>query len=393
MPRMWLKRLEADRVRNLRAVQLELPAGLTVVAGRNGQGKTTLLEAVYLLSTGRSFRTRKAEEAISWEGGPLRVSGAIESRVGRSKLTAVLDGTERGLLVDGHTLELESYLGRLDVVDLTGERMNVLRGAPVERRRFLDRGVVGLDPSFLRALGEYRRVLQQRNALLRGDGGRGAHATDAQLDAWDERLVAAAAEVHLRRREYAVQLAGHLGPIERALFPSGESVVVHYRPSPSGAEEEDPSRFREVFAASLKRNRRRDRTLGHTVSGPHRDELRVSLDEIDLRKYGSAGQVRAAMIALKVAKLDRIRADRGEAPLFLMDDFDTDIDEVRAAALAGFLNEGGFQAIVATSKEAMAERLGIPFRLVRMRGGRAEVDERPAPAAGAEEGSTDDDDA
>ncbi len=364
---MWLTDLEADRLRNLKAISLRLPAGLTIVAGKNGQGKTSLLESAYLLATGRSFRTRRNDELVSWRGGPLRVAGTVRTRVGPSKLTVNLDSGVRHLAVNGAEQDQESYLGRLDVVDLTAPRMDVLKGAPVERRRFLDRGVVGLRPHYLRALGEYRRVLAQRNALLRRTG----PGTDEQLDAWDERLVLSATEVHRERRQYALSLSGVLGEVGRALFSEDRELRLRYRPSPKEAGEADPEKFSEVFAERLSQGRSRDKTIGHTCLGPHRDELAAELDEIDLRKFGSAGQVRAAMIALKVAKLTLLQEDRGEAPLFLMDDFDTDIDELKASSLAEFLQNGGFQALVATSKESLVKQLGVEFTTVKMTDGEA----------------------
>jgi DNA replication and repair protein RecF len=337
---MWLTRIEADRLRNLKAVALDLPAGLTLVTGKNGQGKSGLLEAIYLLATGRSFRTRQSDELICWDGGPLRVAGRVTGR---------LD------------------IGRLDVVDLTGERMRVLRGAPEERRRFIDRGIVGLHPAYLLSLGEYRRVMQQRNALLRGAGG----GRLSELEAWDERLVSAATELHRRRREYAVLLASTLGEIGRRIFADDQELTIRYRPSPAETGETGPDGFAESFARQLGRTRKRDLEIGHTCRGPHRDELLVELDKIDLRRYGSAGQLRASMIALKLGKLSLLHRDRGEAPLFLMDDFDSDLDEGRASAVAGFLEGGGFQAVVATSKEELAGRLGVPFEGIRMDGGKA----------------------
>ena len=358
---MWLTEIEADRIRNLREVSLGLSAGLTLVAGRNGQGKSTLLEAVYLLATGRSFRTRRMDELISWSGGPLRVAGGVTSRLGRARLKVVMDDSARRLISDGAEIDLESFIGRLDVVDLTAERMKVLRGGPEERRRFLDRGVVGIQPSYLRALGEYRRVLQQRNALLRGAGRGGA---PAQLAAWDERLTVAAREIHQRRREYAVLLGVEFGETARTLFPDGGSVTMLYRPSPSEVGEAEMSDFPDIYMGCLERGRRRDLEVGYTCRGPHRDDVVVELEGVDLRRFGSAGQVRGAMIALKLGKLSLLGKRRGEVPIFLMDDFDSDLDEVRARAVADYLCTGGCQALVATSKEGMADRIGVPFTKV-----------------------------
>jgi DNA replication and repair protein RecF len=363
---VWLKRIEADRLRNLKAVTLDLPEGMTVVAGRNGQGKSSLLEAIYLLGTSRSFRTRTLAELTCWDDGPLRVAGRVEAASGVTDLAVIHDRAERSLLLDRLPKELDAYLGRLDVVDLTAEREQVLRGSPDERRRFLDRGLVGLYPSHLHVIAEYRRLVGHRNALLRrlGPGARGASL--AELDAWDERLAESASRIHLERRKYALSLAARLGEAGRALFRDGEELVVHYQPSPRRASEDDPSRFRDRFLEALAAGRERDLGLGFTHSGPHRDDLAVELDGVDLRKFGSAGQQRAALVVLKLAKLTLLKDERGDAPVFLMDDYDTDLDEIRARSLAEVLHEGGFQAIVATSKEEMIDRLGVAVHRVHM---------------------------
>lgn len=370
---MRLARLEADRLRNLRGVEVELPAGLSVLIGRNGQGKSSLLEAIYLLATGRSFRTRRQEELVCKDGGPLRVAGRVEGPHGLTKLTVVMADGERSLLVDGEPHELDAYLGRLDLVDLTAPRMDVLKGGPADRRKFLDRGIVGVDPSYLREIGEYRRVLAQRNALFRGEGARDLSLQSAQLDVWDERLAEAGSVLHRRRREYAMELATHLGAAERALFPEGGEIRLHYRPSPKASEDKDPAAFTETFLDALRAGRSRDRMLGYTHGGPHRDELLVELDGSDLRKFGSAGQIRAAMIALKAAKLAIVTEAHRRTPLFLMDDFDTDIDEPRARALAEFLHAGGFQAIVATSKPGLAQSLPVDAATLHVSGGEVRV--------------------
>ena len=368
---MWLRRLEADRLRNLRGVDLSFSAGLTVLHGRNAQGKTSLLESIYLLATGRSFRSRRLEEAIAWDGGPIRVSGEVDARIGSVSLAAFVDKGVRELLVDGSVRDLDAYLGRLDLVDLTAPRMDVLKGVPEERRRFIDRGVVGLKPGFLSALGELRRSLSQRNALLRSCGGQLNQRLEAQLEAWDDRLVRAAVRVHSERRAYTVQLAARLGGIGRKILSDDVELRLHYKPSPKQTAEEDPDLFAEIFQKTLLAQRKRDAALGFTGSGPHRDELKVDLDGVDLRKFGSAGQQRAAMICLKLAKLAMLEDQHGEAPVFLMDDFDTDIDEEKAGRLIAFLEEHKIQALVATSKQSLVDRLDIGFAKVRVADGGA----------------------
>jgi DNA replication and repair protein RecF len=368
---MQLTALRAERFRNLKEVDLRFPAGLTVIGGNNGQGKTSLLEAAYLLGTGLSFRTRKMDELVSWDGGPMSTVGRVSNARGEVELAVALEGKERKLLVHGVPRGQEDFLGRLDVVDLTARRMDVLRGAPEERRRFLDRGVVGIDPSYLRVLGEYRRVLQQRNALLRN--ARHASGVDAQLDAWDERLVETALPLHLARRRYADRLGEQLGRIGPELLPDGMEPRLVYKPSPRELGENEEEALPALLAERVHRCRGRDRELGHTSEGPHRDELAVELNGVDLRRFGSAGQVRAAMISLKLGKLSLLGSERGEAPLFLMDDFDTDLDDTRMEALAGYLSRAGSQAVVATSKEDWIGRLEAAEMELRIESGVARV--------------------
>lgn len=366
---MWLRAISADRLRNLKSVDLALPAGLTVVSGRNGHGKTSLLEAAYLLGTAHSFRTRRWDELVGWEGGPLRVSGEVEGLAVSNRLGLVVDSGMRKLFLDGSERPLEEFLGRLDLVALPGEAMRILRDGPDGRRRFADSGIAGLRPAYLRDLGTYRRVLSERNALLRRPVRPGGESGTGEMEAWEDRLATAAAAIHRQRREYILGVASRMGAAERALFPEGEEVAVRYRPSPAAAEADDPSRFGEHMRHALGRTRRRDQALGFTSEGPHRDDLDVTLSGNDLRKFGSGGQLRAAMLALCAGKLGLMKDERHEAPLFLMDDFDSDLDEQRTRSLVELLRDGGFQAILATAKDGFVDRLGGSFHRIRMEGG------------------------
>lgn len=370
---MWLRSIEADRFRNLSALALTLDAGLTVLVGRNGQGKSSVLEAAYLLATGKSFRTQSLYDCVAWRGGPATVRGHVVARTGEHHLGVVLENGRRELLAEGVERDFENYLGRLAVVDVTLERTKILRGVPEDRRRFLDRGVVALNTARLRDLAEYRRILEHRNALLRRIGPMAGSPGVAQLEAWDERLALAGARVHSARRQFAVRLAAALANASRDLFPGGQELVLRYQPSPRRALEHDATAAAAVLAEELQRHRNRDLGLGSSHVGPHRDDVIVELDGVDLRRFGSAGQVRAALIALKLAKLGLVREDTGESPLFLIDDFDTDLDESRIRELAAHLQRAGCQTIAATSKEGLAARLGVAAAVVTVSGGGVET--------------------
>ncbi len=365
---MWLRDLEADRLRNLKSVKVGLHPGITFVTGRNGHGKTSLLEAVYLLGTGHSFRTRRLGEIVSSQGGPVRVSGEVSGLAASGRLAVTIEDGAKTLRVDGIERDLNAFLGRLDLVALTGESARILKAETESRRRFIDAGIAGIRPSYLGDLADYRRHLAARNALLRRGAAGSAGDT---LDIWEERLAASGARIHRQRREYILALGTRLGPAERRLFSDADALCIRYRPSPRSSAEDDPARFASLFRQALAASRRREKTLGFTVEGPHRDDLEISLSGLDLRRFGSAGQHRAAVIALCAGKLGLMRDERRETPLFLMDDFDSDLDDSRTAALVEFIRDGGFQAVLATSKDGLLNDLGQPFHRIRMDGGLA----------------------
>jgi DNA replication and repair protein RecF len=342
---------------------LDLPPGVTLVTGRNGQGKTSVLEAAYLAATGRSFRTTRTEEVVDRGGGPLKVSAEVRGLVGASTIGVVIAEGQRRLLVDGIERPIGAFLGRLDVVALATDASRMLRDGPEGRRRFLDSGIVGLRPGYLSDLGEYRRVLAERNALLRrARAGR-------ELDAWDDRLAATGSRIQAQRRAYVLELACRLGAAERALLADGEEIRIRYRPSPEPSIADAP--LDDTIREALKRGRSRDLTLGFTAEGPHRDDVATTFSGADIRVFGSAGQLRSTMIALCAGKLGLLRERHQESPLFLMDDFDSDLDESKVRALVDFLREGAFQALLATAKDGYLDRLGFSFPAFRMEGGLA----------------------
>jgi len=368
---MWLHELHADKLRNLKSVALELAAGVTIVTGRNGQGKTSVLEAIYLAGTARSFRTTRVDELIARDGGPLRVSAGIRALAGPTTLGVVVDSGERHLYVNGTERPIEEFLGRLDLVALPTDSARILRDGPEGRRRFVDSGIVGVRPGFLSDLGEYRRVLAERNALLRRSQSGARPSLGASLDAWDERLALSAARIHRQRREYVVELASRLGPAERMLLPEDEGIVLRYKPSPQESGADDASRFEATYRRTLETGRRRDLALGFTSEGPHRDDVETTFAGNEIRRFGSAGQLRATMIALCAGKLSLLKERHRESPVFLMDDFDSDLDESKVRSLLDFLREGGFQALLATSKAGFLDTLGFSLPMIRMEGGLA----------------------
>ena len=352
---MRLTEIGVEGYRNLVDTRLVLAPGTTVLLGDNGQGKTNLLEAIGVLATTRSFRRAGAQELARHGARTWSVAGRVEEASGGNGLAVAHADGRRTTRVDGHPVELADYIGRLDVVPITQAHAGIVRGAPQERRDFLDRGVLGIRPAYLRTLARYRRTLKQKNALLRA----GASARTDELEAWSERLCEDGAEVTLARRAYLVELRAALDVLAPTFLPAGESLELRLEDVVSGggaagrahAPPDVPDRAEVLGALRARLHDAEAREVAQRTAlvGPHRDDLSLTLGGRDLRKFASSGQQRNALLALKLAKVEVYRSRRGETPVLLVDDVDTEIDRRR---LARFLEHvgGRAQAVLTSSK-------------------------------------------
>jgi DNA replication and repair protein RecF len=345
--------------------------------GENGAGKTNLLEAIHLLAVGRSHRTLNDRELVSVGSDAVRVRGVGESavegavdvevgfRAGEPK-RAWVNGKEEG--------RLSSIVGRLGAVMVAPEDLEIPRGAPERRRRFLDQLLCQMRPAHMAALQAYGKALRQRNRALReardgmgsmgvsdegaADGARGPAAVAA---AWDAPLVDWGARVRAGRASLVRRLAALAADRYREVSGRDESLEVGY---PAGDSRED-------LAAAVARAAPAEARRGTTLVGPHRDDLALALDGKDLRAYGSRGQQRAAAFALRLAAAAIFREERGEAPVLLLDDVFAELDAGRADRLAALVAGTAQVFATATHAEDLRGRFpGVP--LYRVRPGRIE---------------------
>ena len=327
--------------RNVEALQLPLGDDLIVFHGGNGQGKTSLLEALYFLANLKSFRKSRRREMIRW-GEPTAQLGA----------RVVADGVERRFEVemhrDGREVRLDgkdirsfvSYFSGIRAVAFTPEDPAMVRGSPGGRRAFLDRGVFLARPDHLGLVRELGRLVSQKNALLRGQGDRVLRG--AQLQVWNERLAAVGAEVIARRSAFVEAISGHLPEVHEALTGDSSPLQIGYRAcSPPG----DVDALREL----LERSADAELDRGQTLVGPHREDLSLKLEGKDLRTFGSQGQVRTAALTLKLALLASTASRVGSPPMFLLDDLGSELDPSRNERLLARLGAEGGQVFVATT--------------------------------------------
>ena len=344
---MLVRRLRALGFRNLADAEVELGEGVSLVWGANAAGKTNLLEALYLSLAGRSPRTRNDREAIAF-GRPLaRVEADVLDRPTpgdagdqRTFLCAVERSGDRRHHLDGHALGPDGHELRPSLSVFMPDRLVLVKGAPAARRAHLDRLCAALWPARTEARRRYSRALAQRNALL--GRVRAGHADAGALDAWDAELAGAGVELIAIRAEAVGALGDPFVTAAAELGLEG-SARIAYRPR-SEAETVD------ALAEELAERREPDLARGFTTHGPHLDEVAMTRGDRALRRYGSQGEQRLALLALLFAEREVLLAEGRPPPLMLLDDVTSELDQDRRRMLCERLVAGGGQALVTATE-------------------------------------------
>jgi DNA replication and repair protein RecF len=340
--------VEANPLRSLEDVRVELGPGIVSLIGPNGAGKTNFLEALYFGLTGRSFRTSDRRELIPFGGAFARAEVAVrdEDGVERRLLASVSRADGRRHLLDGSPADPATLArNRPPVAVFSPDRLTLVKGPPSERRAHLDQFVAARWPSRSELRKRFGQALAQRNALLsRLGGGSGG---GAELGVWDAALAEAAAPLVAAREEATQELAGPFASTAEELGLAGEATV-EYAPRAAGSAEE--------IRAGLEQRREQDLRMGRSSWGPHLDELKISLSGRALRRYGSQGQQRAALLALLFAERDALLEARRVAPLLLLDDVMSELDPERRERLVARLQGGGQALITAADEESVPAR-------------------------------------
>ena len=383
---MHLRALRIENFRNLREVALEPHPRFNVLSGDNGQGKTNLLEAVYILATLRSFRTPRIDELIridrDVQGAEHAVTASLRARVerlGTERLLGVDMSKAEGKTarVDGKAARAVDYFGGVNAVLFAPDDLRLPKGPPSGRRRLLDRAVWNATPSFLPEAQTYERVLRSRNALLRQgqkeslkDSGA---ANPALLDVYDQQLAAAGAVLTVRRRAYLEWLeplfvaafervsqsglrAGlryHVsGQLRRAALAAKPEATAPDAPAPTANRPSESAHDAQALLTQLQRDRPRDLARGFTHHGPHADDLEFQLNGEDAAPYASQGQLRALVLAFKIAEIRLLLARLSDTPVLLLDDVSSELDAARNQNLFDFLQEVPCQAFITTTSAA-----------------------------------------
>ena len=325
---MKIKRLKAENFRNIDACDIEFSDGVNLLFGQNAQGKTNAVEGIYLFSRGRSHRTADDKEMIRFGAEGFYISIEYEGRDGDGRLEYSCFGRERQRKKNGYRLKgVTEMLGNFRSVLFYPDNLSLVKGGPEERRAFLNVAIAQCYPAYLSEYQRYKSALENRNGLLK-TASKGGYIDDTELHAWSESMAKYAAYVYIKRRQYVEMLEPYVKKIGLELSSGKEDISLSLDSDitvrcESIAEAE--AEYRRIFTANLER----ERIVGTSLYGPHRDDLDIGICGIAARSFASQGQQRSIVLALKLAEGELINRLFGEYPVFLFDDVLSELDKGR----------------------------------------------------------------
>ena len=316
---MYIETIELKNFRNYDTMSLSLDAGTNILYGNNAQGKTNILEAVYLAGTTKSHRGSKDREMIQFDREEAHIRMLVERNGSTHKIDMHLKKNKsKGIAIDGVPIRKASELfGIVNIVFFSPEDLNIIKNGPAERRRFLDSEICQLSRLYMIELANYNKVVAQRNKLLKEISFSGRMADT--LEIWDEQMIRYGKSIISERKKFISRLNDILSEIHRNLTGGKEQILITYEPNVS----------EEAFCNELKAGKERDLRFGQSYTGPHRDDFCVRVNGIDIRKYGSQGQQRTAALSLKLAEIRLVEEEIHDTPILLLDDVLSELDGSR----------------------------------------------------------------
>ncbi|MFC5469435.1 DNA replication/repair protein RecF [Cohnella suwonensis] len=332
---MQLNTLELHGYRNYDSLKLSTEGGVNIFIGPNAQGKTNLVEAIHVLSLTKSHRTSKDKELIGWNQNAALIRAQMRRKHGNVSLELQLSAQGKKAKVNGlEQRKLSSFVGTLNVVLFAPEDLDIVKGAPGVRRRFMDMEIGQVHPGYLYDMQQYQKILQQRNNYLKMTDAR--KASPEMLEVWNEQLATTGVKMMQKRKNFIVQLQKWAEKIHAGITGGNELLTVDYKPSfghAYGIDNQDQASLFEQFMIKLTEGKDQEFRRGTTLTGPHRDDLTFAINGKDVQAFGSQGQQRTAALSLKLAELELMHEEIGEYPLLLLDDVLSELDQTRQTQL------------------------------------------------------------
>ena len=318
---MYIKSLELSNYRNYNALNIEFDRGTNILYGNNAQGKTNILESIYLAATTKSHRMCRDKEIINFD----KEEAHIKIYIVKDNIPVRVDihlkkNKSKGIAINGIPIKKASEIfGILNVVFFSPEDLNIIKNGPADRRRFVDMELCQLDKVYVYNLSNYNKIINQRNKLLKDISFNYNKQLLDTLDIWDIQLAEYGKKIIERRKEFILEINKLIIDIHKKLTDGKENLIIKYEPNVNGNDLYD----------ELVKNREKDIKMKSTTVGPHRDDINFLNGEIDLRKYGSQGQQRTAALSLKLSEIELVKNMINDMPVLLLDDVLSELDSGR----------------------------------------------------------------
>lgn len=345
---MRIKQLELTNYRNYRHAKLEFNNGLIILTGENAQGKTNLLEAIFLLSLAKSHRTNRDHEMVLWDEEYASVKAIIENKSYEFPLEIILN--KKGKIAKVNHIEqakLSQFVGQLNVILFAPEDMQLIKGSPALRRRFLDVEIGQSQPIYINELQQYNKILKQRNLYLK-QFGRTTQFDALFFEILTQQLIEKAVSVINYRMKFITELEQIARPIHETLSNYRDELSLEYIASSSKLNYDSLDTLSQQFLQLFEQATKREKEMGVTAYGPHRDDLLFKINQQPTQFFGSQGQQRTSVLSIKLAEIELFRRIRGEYPILLLDDVLSELDDQRQLLLMQHI-EGKVQTFLTTA--------------------------------------------
>lgn len=334
---MRVQKLQLRQFRNYANQSVDLHPQMNIFLGANAQGKTSLIESLYVLAFTKSYRCQNYRELIQFEADFAKITATIELAERNVELTTILSKKGKKLQINGvEQQRLNEYIGQLAVIKFSPEDLELVKGQPSIRRKFLDIELSQASPAYFLALANFQRLLKQRNEYLKQ-----SQLDEIYLDILDEAVANVAGKIYWQRQCFVQELNTIIAPIHRQLTHDQEQVQIQYQTdlSNQSTDFESEAEFAQSYKQVLKKTLARDRKLQSTTAGPHKDDLQFFIAERNVKQFGSQGQQRTTVLSLKLAEIEWFAQKRQEYPILLLDDVLSELDDQRKIQLLNFIND------------------------------------------------------
>lgn len=372
---MIIERITADGYKNLEGIDISLDPKMNIICGENAQGKTNLVEAVWLCSGCRSFRGTRDKDFIGFTKDAAKVGMDFTDSVRSQRIEfEVRRGSVKDKLVtlNGVKLPLLSKLfGNFRCVVFTPEDLNLIKGSPDNRRSFADLSISQVKPSYISALNKYNMILSQRNAMLKSIGRDGSG--EEFLDVWNEQLVKAGTYISVLRYAFCITLDKYTKPLYSSITNGNENLDLYYQSTVFENFDGRLNKTEELeaeYAEKLKASAENDMRAGFTTVGIHRDDIGAYINGLSVRDFGSQGQARSTALTMKLAHAEILKAEQGEYPVMLLDDVLSELDEKRRRFILNNIED--MQVIITCCDEKSVTDMASG-KIFRMEKGRADI--------------------